>query len=82
LTVSYSAILKIEQDHCQERGRRSFDTTIEYNTAAMVGAEKTRTAKPHSTLLRALSESRRAAVRATCSILAIGLARVYRRRSN
>ena len=38
----------------ERKGRRSFDTAIEYGTVAMVAREKTRTAK--------------AAVRATCSI--------------
>ena len=29
----------------ERKGRRSFDTAIEYGTVAMVGREKTRTAK-------------------------------------
>jgi hypothetical protein len=42
----------IKKYRSERKGRRSFDTAIEYGTVAMMATEKTRTAKP--------------AVRATC----------------
>jgi hypothetical protein len=43
------------------KGRRSFDTAIEYGTVAMVAKEKTRTARPavRATLLHSQAVNRR-----------------------
>ena len=57
----------------ERKGRRSFDTAIEYGTVAIIGTEKTRTAesarRPASwnhTAGRPKAMGRGAAARATC----------------